>query len=1054
MSERTALVIRIAANVAELRKNLAEGTSAITTTTAAMGKLASSLDGSKLEQRAHNIVAAMNKIGGEGGVAAGALKLTDAEAKRLAVSLDAAIDKAKRMGKELPADIHKAREALERTGDSAGKANKFFGDLGTQVKATALGFIGAQAVIAGVQAGFRALTQFVGDSIESFAAAEAAQKKLTTALRSQGADVPRVASQYNKLAAEFQRTTVYSDDLVTEMQALLVQVGGVAPREMKKALTAATDLATGLGIDLQAATLLVGKAFAGETGTLKRYGIVVDEAKLKAEGITAVLDAIHERFGGQAQAEIETYAGKMKQLENAWDDFQESVGRAIVEDALLKASLTRTANGIDDVNAKAQEGHSTVTEWWSRLAGAHEVAEVIRYLNIVSNLQQRVNDQMRAMQSSVKVPGLFEPDASAQKVGFDVGAYLKGQEVALKATEAAAKKYAESLNRMAAARIPLTKEQQKSVDLYIKEGQSLKDIATVLKVSEVAIKNYTDAHKRAQKAIDDHAKVTAKLDQAFRDFSDARAEATLKRIVDEALKGIQAIRGMFAVVATLDQAFRDFSDARAEADWQRMVDEALRKHEEAVRKAEQAYRDWMGLLDGLSGLFFDLAGNSNSATASFLRDVSLIIDGYMMASEAARAYEEAAKKGSEAGQAAALIGGAQAVWQAAGAKNRKAATLGAAAAGAKMGMVAGPYGAAVGAVVGGIVGFIRSGGQGREAVEEFANAQGGFDALHAKLQKLGAEGERLWIRLTQGVGKNNPEQAAAAITAITTALTAQEEQIQRAANAASKYGLAFEKLGAAEQAKRFSAQAGELAKDFEALTKVFGVSRSDALSAMAEEINALIDLAAKAGIQIPASMQPLVNEFIGLGLRVSETTKKLQDELKALAEKRDGLMASIANEAPEEVMGVIEAETRARIAAIESEMEAKQAEIDRATAAAKTAADQAATEAMTRADEIDAHFRDTFSKPYIIKFEYDIPDFPNMTAPTPVTPMADGGFGTVTKPTLFLAGEAGPEQFAFSGAGRTFGGGGFGGKQEIVIHNHTYLDGRHLTETVSRHLTN
>lgn len=36
-------------------------------------------------------------------------------------------------------------------------------------------------------------------------------------------------------------------------------------------------------------------------------------------------------------------------------------------------------------------------------------------------------------------------------------------------------------------------------------------------------------------------------------------------------------------------------------------------------------------------------------------------------------------------------------------------------------------------------------------------------------------------------------------------------------------------------------------------------------------------------------------------------------------------------------------------------------------------------------------------------------------------PMADGGFGTVIRPTLFLAGEDGrPEQFAFSGGGRRF----------------------------------
>ncbi len=39
----------------------------------------------------------------------------------------------------------------------------------------------------------------------------------------------------------------------------------------------------------------------------------------------------------------------------------------------------------------------------------------------------------------------------------------------------------------------------------------------------------------------------------------------------------------------------------------------------------------------------------------------------------------------------------------------------------------------------------------------------------------------------------------------------------------------------------------------------------------------------------------------------------------------------------------------------------------------------------------------------------------------PIVPMARGGFGTVTRPTLFLAGERGPEQFAFSGGGRSFG---------------------------------
>jgi hypothetical protein len=39
---------------------------------------------------------------------------------------------------------------------------------------------------------------------------------------------------------------------------------------------------------------------------------------------------------------------------------------------------------------------------------------------------------------------------------------------------------------------------------------------------------------------------------------------------------------------------------------------------------------------------------------------------------------------------------------------------------------------------------------------------------------------------------------------------------------------------------------------------------------------------------------------------------------------------------------------------------------------------------------------------------------------TPTEMMAAGGFGRVHRPTLFLAGEAGPEEFAFSGAHKRF----------------------------------
>jgi hypothetical protein len=62
-------------------------------------------------------------------------------------------------------------------------------------------------------------------------------------------------------------------------------------------------------------------------------------------------------------------------------------------------------------------------------------------------------------------------------------------------------------------------------------------------------------------------------------------------------------------------------------------------------------------------------------------------------------------------------------------------------------------------------------------------------------------------------------------------------------------------------------------------------------------------------------------------------------------------------------------------------------------------------------------------------------NFPDATLPNlsslPVQPMARGGFGLVNRPTLFLAGESGPEEFSFRRAGRR---GGAGVHQENHFH--------------------
>lgn len=181
------------------------------------------------------------------------------------------------------------------------------------------------------------------------------------------------------------------------------------------------------------------------------------------------------------------------------------------------------------------------------------------------------------------------------------------------------------------------------------------------------------------------------------------------------------------------------------------------------------------------------------------------------------------------------------------------------------GPLGGAIGSALGSLGGSLVGKLFGGSGGRDLVKDFAGSMGGFDALRKTLNSLGSEGERLWVVLTQGTGKNNPTQAQAAIDAITAALAKQ--------------------------------------KDTQA------------------------EAAAAAGIASEAQV---------------EATSKALDAITAMDDELKSLFKSIENEAPEEVMGIIEANTRAQIAGIQKERDAAQLALEQTAGDAARTAEEAA----------------------------------------------------------------------------------------------------------------
>jgi len=125
--------------------------------------------------------------------------------------------------------------------------------------------------------------------------AELAQLKLNASLKTAGLESTSLQDDYADLSTSLQDLTGYSDEQIMASETLLTQMG-IMPSMMKPALDATVDLARALDMDLQSATMLVSKALNGNVAMLGRYGIKMDEAKLKTEGATYVLKELEKRL--------------------------------------------------------------------------------------------------------------------------------------------------------------------------------------------------------------------------------------------------------------------------------------------------------------------------------------------------------------------------------------------------------------------------------------------------------------------------------------------------------------------------------------------------------------------------------------------------------------------------------------------------------------------------------------------------------------------------------------------------------------------------------------
>jgi hypothetical protein len=209
--------------------------------------------------------------------------------------------------------------------------------------------------------GFGMATSILGDAVRMAAEEEAAIAQLTQAIEAnvEGWDgniavVEEVIAQREALA--------FADSEQRESLQKLVAVTGDVNEALALQATA-MDLARLRNMELGAAGDLLGKVYAGNLGTLSKFGIVLDKGATSVEAMAE----IQRMARGQAKAYAETTQGSLVRsqlaLENAMEDLGAALTPVVGTFADMAAdTIPKVLDAVGDLVGVVQGAHGAFLE--------------------------------------------------------------------------------------------------------------------------------------------------------------------------------------------------------------------------------------------------------------------------------------------------------------------------------------------------------------------------------------------------------------------------------------------------------------------------------------------------------------------------------------------------------------------------------------------------------------------------------------------------------------------------------------------------------------------
>ena len=198
---------------------------------------------------------------------------------------------------------------------------------------TALGTIrDVKIAVDGVVQVVQGLARGMNSLLDSALGQKQAMTLATVAFGSAGAEMAGFATS-------MQQVTNFGDEQMLSLMAKLSQTFKLNTDDIQALVPVLLDFAEAnkaTGMTVESAFDLMGRALNGHTQMLGRYGIELDETRLKTEGVAYLVEKLGADYGGTAQA----LADLRTQNKNAWGDIHETIG------AMLETIITPILRGL------------------------------------------------------------------------------------------------------------------------------------------------------------------------------------------------------------------------------------------------------------------------------------------------------------------------------------------------------------------------------------------------------------------------------------------------------------------------------------------------------------------------------------------------------------------------------------------------------------------------------------------------------------------------------------------------------------------------------------